>query len=79
MVMAEIASKNFNWRPNVIESDNPQIFEQTYYVEKEANTTTQSFQSSFADLPSAGIWKNRVESDNNLLEELGGNWRSFEI
>ncbi|MFC2001396.1 hypothetical protein ACFLUZ_02700 [Chloroflexota bacterium] len=36
-----------------------------------------SFGSRFADLPAFGIWKDRTESDDELLEELGSGWRGF--
>ncbi len=31
----------------------------------------------FADLPAFGIWADRTESDDELLEELGSGWRGF--
>ena len=32
---------------------------------------------SFSTLPSAGIWADRAESDEELLEEFGDGWRGF--
>ena len=30
-------------------------------------------------LPGFGMWKDRTETDEDLLTELGGNWREFPI
>lgn len=30
-------------------------------------------------LPAYGIWKNRKETDQELLEKLGGNWKNFPL
>lgn len=79
MVMDEIASKKFNWPreiPVTIEGD-PRLFMPDCDVSDEAKTTILSFRSKFADLPSAGIWENRTESDEELLVELGSGWRVF--
>ena len=57
--------------------DNARIFKQDYMVMEEAETSEQSLKSKFADLPAFGIWKDRTESDDELLEELGSGWRGF--
>jgi len=77
MVISEVASKKFNWKPRIIEGDDVRIFTPDYVVAEEAGATVASLKSSFADLPSAGIWENRTESDEELLEELGSGWRGF--
>ncbi len=77
MVMATIASKDFNWRPEVVEGDDPRKFIPDYVVTEEAETSEGSLKSKFADLPSAGIWADRTESVDELLEELGSGWRGF--
>jgi len=33
--------------------------------------------AKFADLPSSGIWADKTESDDELLEELGSGWRGY--
>lgn len=79
MVMGEIASKKFNWPrdiPMVIEGD-ARIFMPDYNVSEEARPTVKWKNISFADLPSAGIWENRTESDDELLLEFGSRWRTF--
>ena len=77
MVMASIDSIKFNWKPNIIKGDDVRVFAPNYIVREGAETTVQSFRSKFADLPSAGIWENRTESDEELLEEIGSGWRDF--
>ena len=77
MVMATIASKDFNWRPEVVEGDDPKVFEPTYRILPAPKPEVGSFETRFADLPSSGIWADRTESDNELLEELGNGWRGF--
>lgn len=77
MVMASIASIDFNWQPQVVEGDDPRVFTPKFVVREEAVLTVGFFRSKFADLPSAGIWENRTESDEELLEELGCGWRGF--
>lgn len=77
MVMAAISSKDFNWRPEVIESDDPKVFEPTYIILATTKSEVGFSRSLFADLPSAGIWADRTESDDELLEELGSGWRGF--
>lgn len=77
--MTEIASKKFNWPrdiPIIIKGD-PRLFTPDYNVSDEARRTVESLSSRFADLPSAGIWENRTESDEELLVELGSRWRTF--
>lgn len=79
MVMAEIASKRFNWPreiPMVVAGD-PGDFMPDCNIFSETETTVQSLRSKFADLPSAGIWENRAQSDEELLEELGSGWLGF--
>ena len=77
MVMSEVASKKFNWKPRIMEEDDVRIFTPDYVVAEEAEVTVASLKSSFADLPSSGIWEDRIESDDELLEELGSGWRGF--
>jgi len=77
MVMTEVASKKFNWQPNFVKGDDPRIFTSGYTVREEAVQSVGCYKSKFADLPSAGIWENRAESDEELLEELGSGWRGF--
>ena len=75
--MSEVASKKFNWKPRIMEGDDVRIFMPDYVVTEEAEVTVASLKSSFADLPSSGIWEDRTESDDELLEELGSGWRGF--
>ena len=77
MVMATISSKDFNWRPEFVEGDDPEVFEAAYIILPAPKPAEGSFISRFADLPSAGIWADRTESDDELLEELGSGWRGF--
>lgn len=75
--MSEVASKTFNWSPKIVKGDDPRVFVPDYTVKTEAALITKFFKSKFADLPSAGIWENRTESDEELLKELGSGWRGF--
>ncbi len=77
MVMASIASIDFNWQPEVVEGDDPRIFTPNYVATEEAETSEGYLKSKFADLPSSGIWADRTESDDELLEELSSGWRGF--
>ena len=78
MVMAPNASKDFNWKPEVVKADDPQLFWRDYVVAGEAATRPPLFvKTKFADLPSSGIWADRSETDDELLELLGGDWRDF--
>ena len=77
MVTVSIASIDFNWQPKVVEGDDGRIFIPNYVVVEEAKTSVESLKSKFADLPSAGIWADRTESVDELLEELGSGWRGF--
>lgn len=80
MVMAKISSIDFNWYsrvPQVMGGDDPRKFVPDYVVTEEADTTEESLKSKFADLPAFGLWKDRKESDDELLEELGSGWRGF--
>jgi len=77
MVMASIASKEYNWHPEIIVGDDPRIFEPSYIILPSTEPTEGSFESSFVDLPAFGIWKDRKGSDDELLEELGSGWRGF--
>jgi hypothetical protein len=77
MVTARIASKEFNWKPEVVEGSDPELFSPEYVVKEEAGKTVQSLRSGFEKMPSAGIWKNRAQSDEEMLEELGSGWRGF--
>ena len=77
MVIELIASRDFTWkgwRPKV---DDARIFKPNYVVTEEAVTSVESLKTKFADLPSSGIWADRTESDEELLEELGSGWRGF--
>ena len=83
MVIAKIITEDTDWepdyniRPEVIEGDNPLEFIPRYIATEEAETSSKSLKSKFADLPSAGIWADRTESDDELLEQLGSGWRGF--
>ena len=44
---------------------------------QEAETSVDSFKTKFVDLPAFGLWKDRKESVEELLEELGSGWRGF--
>ena len=77
MVMATISSRDFNWHPEVIESDDPENFDPTYIILPAPEAEVVFFRSQFADLPSAGIWEDLTESDDELLEELGSGWKGF--
>ena len=78
MVMtAPISSKQFNWPPEVVEGDDPKVFEPTYRILPVPKPEEGSFKSRFADLPAFGIWADRAESDEELLEQLGSGWREF--
>ena len=80
MVMATISSKDFNWYsrvPQVMEGDNPKDFDPTYIILPASEPEVGFCRSGFADLPSAGIWADRTESDDELLEQLGSGWRGF--
>ena len=77
MVMATISSKDFNWCPEVMEGDDPKVFEPTYMILPAPKPEEGSFESRFADLPAFGIWKDRTESDEELLKEIGSGWRGF--
>ncbi|OGO30511.1 MAG: hypothetical protein A2Z29_11005 [Chloroflexi bacterium RBG_16_56_11] len=77
MVIELTASREFTWegwRPKIGEA---QIFTQDYRVIEEAKTSEQSLKSKFSQLPAFGLWKDRKESDEELLEELGSGWRGF--
>lgn len=73
----EVFSKKFNWQPKVVKGDDPRIFERNYSVTEEAEKSEKSFKTKFADLPTFGMWADRTESDDELLEELGSGWRGF--
>jgi hypothetical protein len=75
--MATIYSKNFAWYPQIINGDDPQVFEPTYTILPPPKPMVGFFESRFADLPAFGIWKDREKNDNELLEELGSGWRGF--
>ena len=77
MVIDTIASKQFNWAPKVVEGDSRRIFTPDYNVKEEAMPSVEFFRSKFADLPAFGIWADRKESEDELLEELGSGWRGF--
>ena len=48
-----------------------------YIMAGEAIIRLVSFKSKFADLPTFGLWADRTQSDDELLEELGSGWRGF--
>jgi hypothetical protein len=77
MVTELVASKEFNWKPFIIESDDKSAFVPSYDVSTEARSTPITFISRFADLPTSGMWRDRRESDIALLYKLGGNWSGF--
>lgn len=78
MVMTPTFSRIFNWEPNVIQGDDPRKFLPDYYIVKEESAqSVKFFISKFADLPTFGMWADRSETDNELLEELGSGWRGF--
>ena len=77
MVMAPIDSVKFNWRPLVVEADDPEVFTPRYVVTEEAETRLVYVKSRFAELPSATVWADRAENDDELLEHLAGDWRGF--
>jgi len=77
MVIELIASRDFTWKGWRPEVDDARIFKQDCIVMDEAETSLESLKTKFADLPSAGIWADRTESDDELLEELGSGWRGF--
>ena len=58
-------------------SNNPGAFISNYVLYGEAELEVRFFRSKFADLPAFGIWADRTESDDELLEELGSGWREF--
>ena len=68
---------DFNWQPEVVAGDDARIFTPNYVVTEEAVPSVEFFRSKFADLPSSGIWEDRTESDDELLEQVGGDWRGF--
>ena len=61
----------------VIKGDDSRKFIRKYDMTSEAEPSVGFLKSKFADLPSAGIWADRTESDDELLEELGSGWRGF--
>ncbi len=77
MVTELIASKEFNWKPDIIEAEDKSVFVPGYAVSTEAGFTPIVFNSKFADLPSCGMWEDRKESDDALLQQLGGDWSGF--
>jgi hypothetical protein len=77
MVRATIASKEYSWYPQIVEVDDPQKVIPEFIVTEQAQTSIDSVKTKFANLPSAGIWADRTESDDELLEELGSGWRGF--
>lgn len=80
MVMAPIYSKDYDWYqkvPQFMEGDDPRVFEPTYRILPAPEPEVGFFKSRFADLPSSGIWADRTESDDELLEELGSGWQGF--
>jgi len=77
MVIELIASKEFNWRPDIIKADDESLFIPSYIVFTEAGITPINLNSAFADLPSCGMWGDLKESDDALLDRLGGDWSGF--
>ena len=80
MVMAPIYSRGFDWYskvPQVMKGDDPRVFEPTYRILPLPEPKECFLKIRFANLPSAGIWADRTESDDELLEELGSGWRGF--
>ncbi len=79
MVMAQIASIEFNWKPDIVEGDDPEVFMPKYVIMAASKPTFGYLKTRFADLPSSGIWEDRIESNDELLEQLGGDWRGLAI
>jgi len=77
MVIELSASRDFTWNGWRPEVDDARIFKQDCVVIEEAETSEQSLKTKFADLPAFGLWKDRTESVDELLEELGSGWRGF--
>jgi len=48
-----------------------------YTIYNESNTTYGFARTAFADLPDFGIWADRPETDEELLEEMGRGWQGF--
>lgn len=77
MVTELIASKEFNWKPEIIEAEDKSVFIPGYVVSTEAGNTPVVFNSKFADLPTSGMWGDLEESDDTLLDKLAGDWSGF--
>ena len=56
------ASEVYNWHPNL---GDPRLFAPRYTVHNNSQTTVVAVRQKFANLPSAGIWADRVESDDD--------------
>ncbi len=74
MVTELVASKEFKWKPDIYDA---KLFMPGYVVSTEARITPVMFNSKFIDLPSCGMWTDRKESDEELLQQIGGNWSSL--
>lgn len=80
MVSTELYLKKFNWPqsvPIIVKADDVRMFTRDYSMTGEAVPSVGFCRSKFADLPAFGIWADRKESDDELLEELGSGWRGF--
>lgn len=69
----------YDWTPTILSADGGKDFLPGYTVLVEAATTEASVRQRAEDLPSFGIWAACAETDEELLEKLGGNWRDFGV
>lgn len=77
MTTVLIASTDIKWKGKQPKVDDARIFTPRYVVTEEVTTSVEFLKSKFTDLPAFGIWQDRTESDEELLEELGSGWRGF--
>lgn len=69
----------FDWTPTILSVDDGRELLPNYRVAGEAGSTTLSVRPRAEDLPSFGMWADRTETDEELLEKLGGDWREFGV
>lgn len=67
----------FDWTPTIFSADNGRDLLPNYRVTAEAGRTTLFVRPRFQDLPSFGMWADRTETDEELLERLRGDWREL--
>ncbi|OGO04952.1 MAG: hypothetical protein A2Y60_05435 [Chloroflexi bacterium RBG_13_54_9] len=77
MTTKTMFSLDFNWRPDVVQGGNRREFESSYVVSDEAKPEVKFYKTRFSELRSFGMWADRSERDEELLEELGGSWRDL--